>query len=1158
MPSNLRETKKSRATRTLTNSQDKEGSSFIPLGYKRRILSLQLCALPVLIVALSACSDNGESDSSNGGSEGSVGGGGVSINSADSLSQSSGGTTQRLTNSLGGAPGSTISTEAITLGGTSGATMGGSTVALGGSSSTIGGSNGTDPDSYVSDVAGTDRFPLVADNKTPPIVVNKTDFPGVLRTAKDLKADVKRVSNLEPTYAYDVIPDGATEVVLVGTLGKSPLIDSLVANKKIDVSDIAGLWETFLIEVVQNPLPGINRALVITGSDQRGTIFGVYDVSKQIGVSPWYYWDDVPPRKSNAIWVLPGHHTLGQPAVKYRGFFINDENPQLGTWAYNTFGPSPNKSYPQAFHSPMYEKVFELMLRIKANYLWPAVWGRAFAEDDPKNHEMAKAYGIIMGTSHEAPMMRGIEEWNRHVVPEVTDSSGTVTTVGSDPYGGNGLWRYSKNPAALKQYWTEGIKRMVTQDFEGVVTLGMRGPGDVSLPVGDGIDLMKTVITDQRAILERETGKSATATPQVWTLYKEVQDYWDQGLRAPDDVTVVWCDDNWGNIRELPKRSDLTRTGGYGLYYHFDYVGGGRNYKWVDTNSLPNLWEQLNLSYNYGVSRLWMVNVGDLKNEEHPLEFFMDYAWNPSRWTLDRLQQWEEQWSAQQFGKDRATAIANVLHRYGKLQSRRKPELTNRAITLDPTKDVSTTDTTIIYDDAASPFSLINYRELENVVAEWNALASDASAIRDTLPAEMQDAYFQLVYYQVQATAFLYAHRLAVFRNKLYKAQGRASTNDWGVSAQANFDEGTKLATYYNTTLANGKWNGWQTQPYVGYGDVARYGSNASWQQPEKDNVALADAPYPQPIKDFVVPDGQLLGVSIEGSDKVWSVETATIATLPTMSRYQTQPPQYIEVFRRGKQAIHFKITVPTDYQGWLTVEPNEGELNDTTKEVRTEVHVDWNKAPSGTTKATLIVTSDATSVPINAVIDNTSISSDFVGFVEASGYVAMEAEHYDRKVDANGVGFQFLPDIGRTASGLSPFPVTAASQTPGGTSPHLEYDVYLTSTGNVTLWAYLSPRNNVLHNDGLKYAVSLDNSTPQIVNITKALNGIPMNKSWERNTSDNVNLTSTKHSVTTVGKHTLKFWMVDPTIIVQKLVLDMGGVRPSYLGPPESHRITH
>ncbi|HET9953294.1 MAG TPA: glycosyl hydrolase 115 family protein [Polyangiaceae bacterium] len=1117
----------------------------------RNLTALHWGALPVVLFVLSACGEEGSSGWAAGAP--SLGG-----------ARSSGG--------AGGSNGGATSS-----GGTS-STPGGTTSVAGSTAVQPGvdpwdskPDRGVvkDPGRYVATEDGAGRFPLVSNRKAVPIVMSGKDFWGVQRTAGDLKADIERVTDVEPELVSDTPPSGAKDIVLVGTLGKSPLIDQLVKDKKLDVSDIEGRWETFLIQVVQKPMANVDRALVITGSDQRGTSFGIYDLSKQIGVSPWYYWDDVPARKSSALYVLPGHHTMGEPAVKYRGLFINDENPQLGTWAYNTFGASPNASFPQAFHKKMYEKVFEVMLRIKANYLWPAVWGRAFAEDDPENHATAKAYGIVMGTSHEAPMMRGIEEWNRHAVPEVSDASGVVTTQGMDPYGGNGLWRFSKNPNALKGYWTDGIKRMVKEDFEGVITLGMRGPGDVSLPVEDGIGLMNNVIKEQRAIIAAETGKDVTALPQVWTLYKEVQDYWDKGMRVPDDVTVVWCDDNWGNMRELPLQTEPKRWGGYGLYYHFDYVGGGRNYKWVDTNLLPNVWEQLNLSYSYGVNRLWMVNVGDMKNEEHPLEFFMDYAWSPERWPLESLPQWERQWAAQQFGEEYSVAIADVLHAYSKLQSRRKPELTNRSITLDPAKNISDPGQTadaVKYDDKASPFSLTNYRELERMVEDWNQLASEAVTIGESLPKEARDAYFQLVLYQVQASAELYNHRLAVFKGLLYKAQGRWSTNDQGAKAQEFFDKGTALAKMYNETIAGGKWKGWQTQPYIGYGDTERYGSNASWQQPEKDNAALPDAPYPQIVTDFMVTDGKDVGVTVDGSDQVWTAKTPAEtppASLPTFSRYQVQPTQYIEVFRTGSgtDEVPFSITAPAEAT-WLTITPSTGTLNATQKDARIEVKVDWTKAPAEAQTVKLTVATGASSsrttvTTVNAVIDPKLVPETFSGFVEANGYVSLEADHFSRIIDGPSVGFRKLPEIGRTGSGMTPFPVTAAAQKPGGTSPHLEYDVYLGTGGDITVWTFCSPRNNVLHGDGLKYAISIDDAEPQIVNITTALNGIPMNKSWERNTSDNVNRTSVALKGVTPGAHVLKLWMVDPTVVVQKLVVDTGGLKPSYLGPLESHRIT-
>jgi hypothetical protein len=1013
------------------------------------------------------------------------------------------------------------------------------------------GQGGRDPATYISNGRGAGNFPLVAAGKAAPLVVSASDYPGVIRVVNDLQADLKRVTGVQPAVAVDVNPL-PREVVLVGTLGKSPLIDRLVAAGKLDVSGIAGKWETSLEQVVQNPLPGVRRAFVIAGSDQRGTIYGAYDVSKQIGVSPWYWWDDVPSRHQDALYVLPGRHSQGTPAVKYRGFFINDENPALGTWAPAFFGPGLAPGNPGGFNHNYYAKVFEVMLRLKANYLWPAVWGRAFAEDDPQNHATAKAYGVVMGTSHEAPMMRGIEEWNRHAVPAVRDSNGNIVTPGHDPYGGTGEWSFRRNADAIKAYWTDGIRRMVNENFEGVVTLGMRGNGDVSLPDGDGIELMQEIISAQRKILADVTGKDVTTIPQVWTLYKEVQRYWDKGLRVPDDVTVVFTDDNWGNTRKLPDPSVPISAGGRGLYYHFDYVGGGRNYKWVDTTTLPNVWDQLHQAVGYGDSRLWVTNVGDMKNDELSLQFFLDYAWNPDRWPVQRLAEWERQYAAQNLAPGRpeqATAIADVLHTYATLQARRKPELLNRQISLDPTKDLATDSSAVVYDDQASPFSLTNYQELDRVTADWQRLAAQAERIGATLPPAFQDAYFELVLYEVKATANLYALRDAEFTNILYAKQGRAAANDLAAVAEARFADDQALSRYYNATLAGGKWQGFQTQPHIDYGDVARYGPNAPWQQPELNNVALPDVIFPA-VQRVQLPAGAEMGVAIDGSANWWPA-AQTPAVLPTFSPYQSQPAQYIDVFNRGATAFDYTVTSTVP---WLRIEHDKGRVD---RQVRLTVHVDWSRAAKGTTTVPITISGpNGTSVVVRAVVDNPD-TRRITGFIEANGYVSMEADHFTNQVSTSGVSWQRIADLGRSGAGMEPFPVTAASRAPDGASPRLEYAMTLSATGPVKVFAYLSPRNNTLPTGALRYAVSIDGEAPQIVDITAVTgaDSTKMNRQWERNTSDNVNLTVTTHTISGPGVHVLKIWMVDPTVVVQKLVVDTGALQPSYLGPPESLR---
>ena len=524
--------------------------------------------------------------------------------------------------------------------------------------------------SYITYNPGKGRFPLSVDGEPAPLYLSNEDFQGVFLVAEHLQADIGRVTGREPEMLTNDQP-GSNHIVLIGTIGKCPLIDRLVENKKLDVSGISGKWETFLVQSLNNPFPGVDQALIIAGSDKRGTIYGMFDLSSRIGVSPWYWWADVPVPQKKALYVLPGRYSDGEPAVRYRGIFINDEVPALSGWAYENFG---------GFNHEFYEHVFELILRLKGNFLWPAMWGRAFYDDDSLNPELADKYGIVIGTSHHEPMMRAHDEWRRY---------------------GSGAWNYEKNEKKLREFWRDGIERMGS--YESLVTIGMRGDGDEPMTEGTAIQLLERIVSDQRGILENVSGKPASEVPQVWALYKEVQEYYDHGMRVPDDVTLLLCDDNWGNIRKLPGLNETERPGGYGLYYHFDYVGGPRNYKWLNTTQIERVWEQMHLAYNYGVDQIWIVNVGDIKPMELPVQFFLDYAWNPQRWPAERLPEYYQLWAQQQFGSNHAEGIANIISRYTKFNSRRKPEL------LSP-------DT----------YSQVNYHEAERVVAEYNQLVEEA------------------------------------------------------------------------------------------------------------------------------------------------------------------------------------------------------------------------------------------------------------------------------------------------------------------------------------------------------------------------------------------------------------------------------------------------
>lgn len=492
------------------------------------------------------------------------------------------------------------------------------------------------------DIRGND-FILANKDQLAVLYVDSNDWPGVIRAVGDLQADVNRVTGRLPDISNDE-NSIVKNTVIIGTIGKSGLINRLIEDGSIDANQIKGRWESFVIAVL--PRSGLENLLVIAGSDKRGTIYGIYDLSEQIGVSPWYWWADVPVQHKDELFIKAGSYIQGPPAVKYRGIFLNDEAPSLTNWVNEKFG---------GYNHKFYVKVFELLLRLKGNYLWPAMWNNSFNTDDPLNPKLADEYGIVMGTSHHEPMMRAWKEWER---------------AGH----GKGTWDYSKNQEIIREFWLEGIRR--TGDYEKIITLAMRGDGDEPMSDSANIALLEKVVADQRKMIAEEINPDLSQVPQVWALYKEVQAYYDdKGMRVPDDVTLLWCDDNWGDVRRLPTEQERRRSGGAGIYYHFDYVGGPRSYRWINTNPIAKIWEQMNLAYNYGADRLWIVNVGDLKPMEFPMEFFLTVAWDPQRWPKEKISQFHRVWAEREFGPQYAADIAEIVSRYTKYNGRRKPEL---------------------------------------------------------------------------------------------------------------------------------------------------------------------------------------------------------------------------------------------------------------------------------------------------------------------------------------------------------------------------------------------------------------------------------------------------------------------------------------------------
>ncbi len=953
-------------------------------------------------------------------------------------------------------------------------------------------------DSYVSFNKGKDNFIISGGGKSTPLLVSSNDWWGVRRAFKDFQSDVERVTKIKPELFTGKIPS-AKEVIIAGTIGKSSLIDKLIDEHKIDVNSIKGKWEDSFIQTVDNPFPGVKRALVIVGSDKRGTIYGIYDLSEKIGVSPWYWWADVPPKHHKSLYVIPGKYIEGSPSVKYRGIFLNDEWPDLTDWVIFKYGyakQSINPPIPRGvanYGHEFYEHVFELLLRLKANYLWPAMWNNAFNEDDSLNPKLADEYGIVMGASHQEPMLRAQKEWDRRYMRTL------------------GPWNFAKYPDTLTDFWRKGIKR--NRDYESIVTVGLRGENDTPMAHGGlsaDTTLLRKIINVQENILGEEINPDVAKIPQLWCPYKEVLDYYNAGFSVPDYITILWTDDNWGDLRHLPDYTERQRSGGAGIYYHFDYHGGPRNYQWINTDPLPKIWDQMSLAKQYGADRIWIVNVGHLKGYELPISYFMSLAWNTKKWSNDKLQEYTRMWARQQFGAKYSKQIADILTRYTTYNGRCKPEL------LRP-------DT----------YSLVNYNEWSRVVSDYRNITEEAQKINKALPEDVRNAFYELVLFPTEASYILNDMYYSADMNSLYAKQGRACTNEMAEKTRSLFKKDTSLMNYFNHDFAGGKWNHFMDQPFIGY---------RSWNQPVKNNLDEIH------LAEVSVPDSALMGVAVEGSEIALPGPEDNLP-LPGFNPFGERN-HYIEVFNKG--SVPFGYSAIAD-KPWIKISSPKGRVD---KETKLWISIDWNKAPKGNSSGTLTVKGANEKVVVNVNVSNPEDISGkaLEGFIEADGFVSIEAKHYTKIIQAGNYRWINIQDYGNTFSGMrADCPPNAPAAVPGKNSPCLEYKMFLTDTGKVDVEGIFSPTLNFMPGRGLKYAISFDDQAPSIVTLVPENYVAGSGMDWSKSVIDNVRKSSSSFTIRKAGYHTLKVWMVDPGVVLEKVTVNCGGLKPSFLGPPES-----
>jgi hypothetical protein len=643
-------------------------------------------------------------------------------------------------------------------------------------------------DTIVTETAGPGDFPLVRERTAAPIFLADADYSGVLRAATDLQADIERVSTVKPELITARSPSGKS-AVLAGTLGHSPLIDGLVKSGRIRVDAIAGKWESFVITTVANPLPNVEQALVIVGSDRRGTIYGLYEISRQIGVSPWYWWADVPPAHHDALFITAGEHLQGPPAVKYRGIFINDEDWGMNPWASKTFDPEFKNIGPKT-----YAKVFELLLRLRLNYIWPAMHAcSAEFGSVPQNAALADQYGIVAGSSHCEPMLCNNVHWKEATA---------------------GPWNYSTNRDAIHRYWEENAKARGSK--EAVWTLGIRGIHDAPMEtppkdMPDKLKLMSEVLEDQRELLDQHVSKQWGSVAQCFVPYKEVLPIYDAGLKVPDDVTLVWVDDNFGYIRRLSAPEERTRPGGAGVYWHLSYYGGPHSYTWINTTPPALIWEELHKAWENEARTLWVINVGDIKPAEIGIDYFSHLAWNVTDMEPDSQPPFLRDFARRNFGQQCAQDIGDLLMDYYRLGSIRKPELMNRGW--------------------AMSLSATHAAELSR---DYASLLKREEALANTIPAEARDAYIEMIGFPARVLGE--SGQIFMADRSVQLGEEVAANENEIARLRADLEARVKE---FNTKLAGGKWNHMMPGLVTGR-DLSRWNSQVSWPWGEKTTTQPA------------------------------------------------------------------------------------------------------------------------------------------------------------------------------------------------------------------------------------------------------------------------------------------------------------------------------
>lgn len=942
--------------------------------------------------------------------------------------------------------------------------------------------------SLISEKNTKQDFALFQNKKVANILYDKNDHKVVEVSANHLINDIKAVCGAMPNKLISTKKVNSNTII-VGSLDKSQLIADLVKKNAIDTIGMSGAWEKYSIQVIKNPWKKGAKALVILGSDRRGTAYGVFELSKQIGVSPWYWWADVPVQKKKKIFIKEGVHKSKSPDVKYRGIFINDEDWALKPWSTKTFEPELGDIGPKT-----YAKICELLLRLKANYLWPAMHECTGAFNKyPDNKKVADDYGIVMGSSHCEPVLfNNATEWDKKTM---------------------GDWNYATNRNGICKVLDKRVSENAM--FENLYTIGIRGIHDHAMAGGFSVDkkieLVEEAIQDQRDILQKHIGKEAEQIPQIFVPYAEVLHLYNNGLKVPDDITLMWVDDNYGYIRRLSDPIEQKRSGGSGVYYHIAYLGNPHEYTWLSTTNPALIYQEMKKAYDYKADRVWMVNVGDIKPAEYNTSFFLDLAWDVDMVNYNNVYSHMDNWYQQYFGKELGKECADLMYEFYQINFVRKPEFMGWG------EEYSSTRWKERIED--TDFSFTNYKETERRLSKFKELSAKASALKAKIPKSHQPAFFQLVYYPVKGAHYMNHKLLLAHKNRWYAKLGHASTNDLVTSLKAYHDS-TRFLTHKYENLLGGKWKEMMSEVQSGGATFA----------------------FMPPYEEITLPQKAGLGIIVE-ENKVTNGVSHPYC-LPVFSSHYNET-YFVDIYNTGAEPLEWTAEAS---EKWVTISQASGT---TDKEQRLYVSVDWSKLLANSNATITIRGAGSEKTVFVSAFDSGVTSKDNLKgmYVEKNGYISIPLENYHRKTEKDDVNWIVKKGLGITGASLSVennHAKTAGHWARSDKYAHVEYDFYTFNSGRFDISTYVLPTYPINGFQLHRFAVSVDDESPKTIYVGADIDS----DRWRQNVRRNSSIHTSSHYITKPGKHTLKIYYLDAGVVVDKAVLDFGGLKKSYLGP--------